>query len=43
MLPKIKVRDVSKRYRLGERRGHESLREIIIAKVKSVAASIEFG
>jgi homopolymeric O-antigen transport system ATP-binding protein len=35
MLPMIKVRGVSKRYRLGERRGHDSLREIIIAKVKA--------
>jgi len=35
MLPMIKVRGLSKRYRLGERRGHDSLREIIIAKVKA--------
>jgi len=35
MLPMIKVRGLSKRYRLGARRGHDSLREIIIAKVKA--------
>ena len=35
MLPMIKVRGVSKRYRLGERRGHDSLREIIIGKIKA--------
>jgi len=34
MLPMIKVKGVSKRYRLGERRGHNSLRETIIAKIK---------
>ena len=31
----IKVKGVSKRYRLGERRGHDSLRETIIAKIKA--------
>jgi homopolymeric O-antigen transport system ATP-binding protein len=43
MLPMIKVRGVSKRYRLGERRGHDSLREIIIAKVKAPLRRLNSG
>jgi lipopolysaccharide transport system ATP-binding protein len=43
MLPMIKVRGVSKRYRLGERRGHERLREIIIAKVKASLRRLNSG
>ncbi len=31
----IKVRGLSKRYQLGERRGHVSLRETIVAKIKA--------
>jgi lipopolysaccharide transport system ATP-binding protein len=43
MLPMIKVRGVSKRYSLGERRGHDSLREIIIAKVKAPLRLLNSG
>jgi lipopolysaccharide transport system ATP-binding protein len=43
MLPMIRVRGVSKRYRLGERRGHDSLREIIIAKVKAPLRRLSSG
>jgi lipopolysaccharide transport system ATP-binding protein len=43
MLPMIKVKGVSKRYRLGERRGHDSLREIIIAKVKAPLRRLNSG
>jgi lipopolysaccharide transport system ATP-binding protein len=35
MLPMIKVRGLSKRYRLGERNGYDSLRETITAKMKA--------
>jgi lipopolysaccharide transport system ATP-binding protein len=43
MLPMIKVRGVSKRYRLGEQRGHDSLREIIIAKLKAPLRRLNSG
>src|SRR6201984_1478070 len=43
MLPMIKVRGVSKRYPLGERRGHDRLREIIIAKVKAPLRRLNSG
>jgi lipopolysaccharide transport system ATP-binding protein len=43
MLPMIKVRGVSKRYRLGERRGHDSLREIIVAKLKAPLRRLSSG
>jgi len=39
----IKVRGLSKRYRLGERRGHDSLRETIIAKVKAPLRRLNSG
>jgi len=35
MLPMIKVRELSKRYRLGERKGYDSFRETITAKIKA--------
>jgi lipopolysaccharide transport system ATP-binding protein len=43
MLPMIKVRGVSKRYRLGERRGHDSLREIIVGKLKAPLRRLSSG
>jgi lipopolysaccharide transport system ATP-binding protein len=39
----IRVRGVSKRYRLGERRGHDSLRETIIAKIKAPLRRLNSG
>jgi lipopolysaccharide transport system ATP-binding protein len=35
MLPMIRVKDLSKRYRLGERQGYDSFRETITAKMKA--------
>jgi lipopolysaccharide transport system ATP-binding protein len=35
MLPVIKVRGLGKRYRLGERSGYDSFREIVSAKIKA--------
>jgi lipopolysaccharide transport system ATP-binding protein len=43
MLPMIKVRGVSKRYRLGEGRGHYSLRESITAKIKAPLRRLRSG
>ena len=39
----IKVRGLSKRYRLGERRGHDSLRETLIAKIKAPFRGLNSG